>query len=192
MRAGKKSFARHGYDGAAIREITRLAHTNLGAVTYHFGTKRDFYHAVLEASTQPLADVTIAAARGEGPPVDRVRAVVRAFFETLLKDPDTARLMLQELVLSRSGPDLQVLPIRHVLAVLIELVKDGQAKGDFCDGEPAFLGLSMLSGALHMNLVRRALKDGMGIDFDDPVMRERVVEHVTAFACAGLARRDRS
>lgn len=190
LRAGKKSFARHGFDAAAVREITRLARTNLGAITYHFGTKRHFYHAVLEAATQPLANMVVAAARGAGTPVDRVRGVVRAFFEAQLRDPDTARLMVQELVLSRSGPDLQALPIRQVHGVLMELVKEGQAKGDFCDGDPALLGLSILSGALHMNLMRRALKEGMGIDFDDPVTREHVVEHVTAFACAGLARRN--
>ncbi|RZA13604.1 MAG: TetR/AcrR family transcriptional regulator, partial [Lysobacteraceae bacterium] len=31
-------FARRGYNGASIRDITAAAGANLGAVTYHFGT----------------------------------------------------------------------------------------------------------------------------------------------------------
>ena len=45
--AGRSLFAKRGYDGASVRDITRLAGTNLGSVTFHFGSKRALYGAVL-------------------------------------------------------------------------------------------------------------------------------------------------
>ncbi|NIQ53600.1 MAG: TetR family transcriptional regulator, partial [Gammaproteobacteria bacterium] len=54
--AATKLFAEHGYAGTSIRMITRAAGANLAAVTYHFGTKRELYGAVLERAFQPLAE----------------------------------------------------------------------------------------------------------------------------------------
>jgi len=49
MVAARTVFARNGFDGASVRMITAEADVNLGAVTYHFGSKRGLYEAVLEA-----------------------------------------------------------------------------------------------------------------------------------------------
>ena len=53
--AGRKLFGRRGFDGASIRAITKEAGANLGAVTYHFGSKHGLYSAVLEEGLRPMA-----------------------------------------------------------------------------------------------------------------------------------------
>ena len=41
-------FARRGLDAVSVRDITREAGANLGAITYHFGTMRKLIVAVFE------------------------------------------------------------------------------------------------------------------------------------------------
>ena len=186
----RREFARHGYDGASVRAITTAARANLGAITYHFGSKRSLYEKVLETAAQPLADAAVAAATGAGTPSQRVRDVVRVYFEYLAADPDVARLMLQELVLGRTPPATTAGPIRQIHTALCELVTEGQRTGEFRDGDPRLLAISIVSQPVHMNLIRRALKGITGIDMENKDTRELLINHVTDFACAGLARRN--
>jgi AcrR family transcriptional regulator len=186
IRAGRSLFGRHGYNGASVRAITAAARTNLGAITYHFGTKRRFYDAVLEHSTRPLADAAVAAAQSAGTPGQRVVAVVRAYFEQLAADPEVARLMVQEFVIGGAMQPTTGLPIRRILTAITELVADGQKASEFRAGDPRLMAISIISQPVQMNLVRQPLKLIAGIDLDDAVTRERLIQHVTDFACAGL------
>lgn len=47
-------FAQRGFDGTSLREITRLADVNLGAVNYHFGTKSALFDEVLRRRIEPM------------------------------------------------------------------------------------------------------------------------------------------
>jgi AcrR family transcriptional regulator len=51
--AGQRLFAERGYDASSVRDLTAAASANLGAVTYHFGSKEALYHAVLERALVP-------------------------------------------------------------------------------------------------------------------------------------------
>jgi AcrR family transcriptional regulator len=117
--AARRLFADHGYDGASVRAITHAADANLGAITYHFGTKRKLYEAVLKGATVPLAEAVVGAAEKAGTPAERVAAVVRAYFEVLTDDPDIARLMMHDLVIGKAAPAPAVIsvgPLRSIVA----------------------------------------------------------------------------
>ena len=189
LAAGRVRFARHGYDGAAIRAITRDAHANLGAVTYHFGSKRALYEAVLEQVLAPLAERVEGAMRTPGGPLDRVEATVRAFFEHLQANPDIPLLMFQEVAAGGHAPP----PVARVLGVvsghLAALIREGQASGEVREGDPLLLGLSVVAQPVHLTFVRRVARDVVGLDQSDAGTRARVVEHAARFASAGLAAR---
>jgi AcrR family transcriptional regulator len=188
--AGRRLFARNGFDGTSVRAITTAAHANLGAITYHFGSKQKFYEAVLASCAEPLADAAVAAAQGSGSARQRVGAVVRAYFEYLGADANIARLLMHELVLGRTPPESTVVPIRRIHSALTELVADGQRRGEFRDGDAPLLAISIISQPVHMNLVRRVLK-AFGVDLERAETRAHVIEHAIAFACAGLAHEGR-
>ena len=98
LEVAEDMFARHGYNGASIRDITAQAGTNLGAVTYHFGTKESLLTAILERGaaalnrrrTERFARLEEARAR------PTAEAVLRAFIEPtydLLDTPSGIRFL---------------------------------------------------------------------------------------------------
>jgi AcrR family transcriptional regulator len=185
--AARRLFAKHGYEGTSVRAITNAARANLGAITYHFGSKRKLYDEVLKSTTGPLVLRAIEAARGSGTASERVAAVVHAYFAHLADNPEMARLMVQELVLERALPAPIVAAMRQIHGALTELVIAGQAAGEFRAGDPRIMAVGIISQPVHMNLVRKPLKEFAAIDFNDALTRADVIEQVTSFVCAGLA-----
>ena len=54
LRAAERCFTEHGYEGASLRQITRLAGVNLAAVNYHFASKKELWLAVMQRRLLPL------------------------------------------------------------------------------------------------------------------------------------------
>ena len=52
LEAAGEIFAEHGFKGATVREICRLAETNIATVNYYFGGKEKLYSAVLQFSLE--------------------------------------------------------------------------------------------------------------------------------------------
>jgi AcrR family transcriptional regulator len=188
LESARTLFARRGFDGASIRAITRGAAANLGGVTYHFGSKHALYEAVLDRVLSPLGERVGAAAAGEGSSLDRLEAVVRAFFEHLDQNPDMPQLMLQEMAAGKNPPP----PVRRVLGrvsgTLVQLITAGQGAGEIRAGDPLLLALSCVYQPVHLTLVRRVAKSGIGLDMAEPETHARVIEHSVSFVRAALAR----
>ena len=89
-----------------MRAITREGGANLGAVTYHFGSKRELYAAVLEQGLRPLAARVHAVAQAEGTGLERMLGVVKAYFDHLAENPDLPHLLLQEIAAQINGEDV--------------------------------------------------------------------------------------
>src|SRR3989338_9131414 len=49
LRAAASVFARHGYDGATVKELAEAAGVNVSLVSYYFDGKEGLYRAVLES-----------------------------------------------------------------------------------------------------------------------------------------------
>ena len=98
LTAASRLFAEHGFRGASVRDICNHAGTNPGAVSYHFGGKKQLYRAVLRRATARLADLTPRgreAAEDETPPtmlevLDRLRASIES-------NTTASRLLLRDL-----------------------------------------------------------------------------------------------
>lgn len=188
IRAGRRLFTRYGYDGASVRAIARAARANLGSVTYHFGSKRKLYGAVVSEALAPLADRIVAAAASSGDPLDRAGAVVRAYVEFLGEDPDPPRLLLQELAVGRPPPPEAVAVLQRILNVLRGLVEEGQAAGRIREGEASLFALSIVAQPLQVAIAWPLYLKLVGVDPRDPAVREWIARHAARFVRAGLAR----
>ena len=82
--AAERLFAARGLDAVSIRDITGAAGVNLGAVNYHFGTRRDLVAAVFDRRMAPLTAERLAALdaleRAAGEKAAALEDVLGAFF----------------------------------------------------------------------------------------------------------------
>lgn len=87
-------FADHGFRGAAVRDICNQARVNPGAVSYHFGGKKQLYRAVLRAAVNKLAEPG-----HEMESEDTGKTLVQSFLEleeTIRRQPGLSRLILRD------------------------------------------------------------------------------------------------
>lgn len=188
--AGRQLFARQGYDATSIRQITAAAGANLGAVSYHFGSKQALYHAVVEEALAPFADRVVEASHEGADALDRATSVVRAYFEVLRAYPDVPMLLLQELLAGRIPPPPATSALHRIATALATLVTDGQAEGSVRAGDPLLFGLSVIAQPIHLTIVAHMLSQVTGLDQSDATTRERVYAHTAAFVRAGLRAED--
>src|SRR5262245_35079543 len=94
---GRELFCRRGYDGVSVREITSQAEANLGAITYHFGSKESLYHAVIDSIAEGFAAGLSQIAESPKPALDRIEAIVRLGLNKFAKGPRAPAILLREL-----------------------------------------------------------------------------------------------
>lgn len=188
LATARRVFAQDGFEGASIRTITREAEVNLGAVTYHFGSKEELYHEVLRQVLTPLRNRMREVASGNDVPVEkRVEAVVRGFFEHLVENPDQPRFMVELRLSSRPIPP----PIQELIdgtaSELMKLIQEGQAQGVIRDGSPLLHVFSLISQPIFTMLVTVRIGGHLPVDPDTEEGRAALVEHMVRFALDGLS-----
>ena len=89
--AAERLFAEKGFDGTAIREITRAANVNVAAIHYHYGSKEAVLRGVTDRVIGPLnhrrfelLDDALSDAQPHPPSIEAVLdAFIRPDIETL-------------------------------------------------------------------------------------------------------------
>lgn len=185
--AARELFAQRGYKGASIRAITQRAGANLGAVTYHFGSKEALYGVCFASLADPFREYLLVVAGQPGAPLDRIGRLVRAFFDYLRDHPELPALMVQHLASAGPFPDA----VRRVLEGNHELISgviaEGQRDNTIRGGDPRLMALSIAAQPVWLTLVARLLEQALGLDQQDPGTRDALVDSVVRFVRAGLA-----
>jgi AcrR family transcriptional regulator len=187
LNAARELFAARGYRGASIRDITKSAGVNLGAVTYHFGTKQDLYQAVLSRAFDELAGRVEAAVGTEGSSPERLAATVGALFRFYREKPDVPRLALHQLAGGAGLPPVVGPYLRRSLAAIRELVEAGITAGDFRAVDPNLVAFTIISQAVWFAILGRSLVTVAGIPLDLDLLAERMEHHVTDVVTRFLA-----
>ena len=88
----RRLFAKKGYGGTSIAEITDRAKVTRGALYHHFADKEELFRAVFEQVEAELVERSTAAAT-ESPPEKRLEAAVGAFLDACL-DRDVQQVVI--------------------------------------------------------------------------------------------------
>jgi AcrR family transcriptional regulator len=144
LRAATRLFADNGYRGASVRDICNLAGANPGAVSYHFGGKRQLYRAVLRRAADELADLgpRPEAANGEAEQIVLVDAL-RRLFQRMLSDDASTRLLLRDLADGGAvAVESLTPPLRTAFEQLAAALGHGDNPRGSAEGRLLFLGLA--------------------------------------------------
>lgn len=190
LASGRSVFANKGFDGASVRDITRHAGANLGAITYHFGSKRALYEAVLADGLTPVVDRIGEVAAGREPPLDRLCGVVDVFFTFMGANPDLPRLLLQEVAAGKHPPGPVVSVLRRNATYLTRIVREGLEDGSIPKGDPFLSAISVVALPIYLSVIAPLLREVGGVDLTDPETRRQTADHVKRFVRNGLAVRE--
>ena len=169
-------FVRKGYDAVSVRDITGRARANLGAVTYHFGSKEALFHATIDRMGGAFVERFATLAAGRGTPLERIAAIVRM----VLAEPHLPApvMILRALATDQPLPPPLVRIMRRNLATMMGLIRDGQRDGSIRRGDPQLLALSVLAQPFLLRVASRIPRDVIGVDRSDPRTQQRLVAHV--------------
>ncbi len=100
LQAAKKLFAKHGFEGATVRDIAREAGVNLSLVSYYFNGKEGLYRACLEL----FGRARLAAVERILQPVESVqelkqklRMAVEEILAIQIAEPEIAQMVHREI-----------------------------------------------------------------------------------------------
>lgn len=189
--AAEQLFARHGFAGASLRQVTAAANVNLAAVNYHFGSKENLINEVFRRRLDDLNIQRIAA-------LDAALSLPSFGLEHLL---DAFIRPALDLSLDRNGGGAFVRVLARAYAehndALRKFLSDhyGHVLRRFhaafakrlpdLDKEELYWRLDIVAGALTYAMADfGVIKRKTGVS--EPAHRVRAVEHLIRFAAAGL------
>jgi len=191
--AAEALFAKHGFDGVSMRMVADRAKVDLALASYHFGSKRGLFDAVLLRRAEVLNQTRLEAlakcqaeAGEEGPSVE---AIIDAFLKPLLAhgyQEDEGWLHYFELIAQiNNSPEWggQLMTkyfdplVRRFLDALKKALPDAEA-------ESIYWGYHFLSGALTLTFAHTGridhLSDGIAKSEDMVGAYERMVPFIAA------------
>jgi AcrR family transcriptional regulator len=80
LEAAMKLFSRHGYRRTSVDDIAQEAQVAKGTVYVYFKDKEALFKAVVEYFADQLDTLTLAALKVDGPPDEKLRALLEAKF----------------------------------------------------------------------------------------------------------------
>jgi AcrR family transcriptional regulator len=97
LKAATGVFAKHGFSGGRVEQISRLAKTHDRMIYYYFGSKEKLFIEVLETTYQRLNDAEAALKIDLADPLEALRTVVRFNWRYFLEHPEFITLLNSEI-----------------------------------------------------------------------------------------------
>ena len=184
-------FARHGFAGASLRQVTAAAKVNLAAVNYHFGSKESLIEEVFRRRLDELNRHRLAALAGvEADPAHTLEDVLDAFIRPALEQSmDSAGGAAFVRVLARAYAEHD--------ERLRKFLSDnyGHVLRDFATAfarllpnlgkDELYWRLDIVAGALTYAMADFGMIKRKG-DVSEQSHREQSAQHLVRFAAAGL------
>jgi TetR/AcrR family transcriptional regulator len=92
LKAARKVFARHGYDGATMDDVAEACSIAKGTLYLYFKSKRQIYLGVLREDLQSLREATWHAIEAAATAEERIRAFVAVRFDFCERHRDSFRI----------------------------------------------------------------------------------------------------
>lgn len=149
LEVAARLFAERGYDGVSVRDIIGGAKANLGAVTYHFGSKEGLFASVVDRQVEPLRRMGEEIYRGKDRPDEKLRRMLTGYaFFVLNEKPELRAFFVEMLAGGKRLPPVAIEGVKWRNRIFAEVLRQGIREGIFrpCDVEcAAWIFFGMLS-----------------------------------------------
>ncbi len=177
--AARSLIVDHGYAGWSMRELANKSGLAKATIYHHFTDKKDIYLSVLEREVVLVRDRTIAAANSPGNAVDRLRAVIRTFYDLQAERHVVILSALREM----SGSEAQLCSLlrryrNELLAPIRQLLESGVREKLFRPVNDE-MALVTIFGIMHSFVTHRLL-------IGDAYPAEDIVEHTLQMLLNGI------
>jgi TetR/AcrR family transcriptional regulator len=184
LEVSTKLFAKHGFDGVAMRNIATASEITLPAIYHHFGNKEELFKAVETEMYSSHAKSLLDQLQADLSPEERLRNFVQVMFEHLESNPDYLKLLQRNLVdgWEENQAFLVDLSLQNVMDELKTLLN--QYSEGVGEGITPIAIFSLILGFITLLPVIRHLKDKPTLANSSQTMRELLVQSVMNFVAA--------
>ena len=191
LAAAEQLFARHGFDGASLRQLTANAGVNLAAVSYHFGSKdklvEEVFRRRLDAlNAQRLAALDDIAGRAETRLEDVLDAFIRPALELSCDDHGALFMRVLARAFAEHDDTLRQFLSENYGHVLRQFTAEFARLLPRLSKEELYWRIDLVIGALtHAMAGFGLIQRRQGVS--EQSHREATIAHLIRFSAAGLS-----
>ena len=161
-KAALKEFADHGFEGARIDRIARIARINKAMIYYHFNSKESLYESILSTFYTMIVQRLINRIPKDKNPHEQLETIISEFIDFIKElDQNFVKMMLREL--SSGGKYFKKLMLPQVILPMLKIVQDifaaGKKSGIFNDVIPQITFIQIMGSIVFSNALRITLAD---------------------------------
>lgn len=175
LTAAVRVFARRGFAAATMRDIALETGLSTGSIYRHYPSKETLYAELLDQAVAGLAALTDDLA-GPGRPFDLVREFAARFLSGVMADDGAAEFV--DVLGHGATTDTPAGTVERLLGAqrpmwrsFEDLVRRGQAEGDFGPGDPAQLTACFFAALGGLTSMRLALRGELAAPDVDILLR---------------------
>ncbi len=194
--SAERLFAERGVAAVSVRDITGAAGANLGAINYHFGTKRQLVLAVFARRIDPVSGSELAAldrvAREAGEKPPKLEAVLEAMIRPSVERSVAAGKMnvvfmrLLGRCLSEPNPELMTWLRERMVKVIAHFMALLQRALPELPRDELVWRMKFGLGALHNILLTAGNEDALPPSMRRGMNAETLIRRLVEFTAAGM------
>ncbi len=193
--AAERLFARHGFYGVSVREITKAADVDVALVSYHFGGKRELFAAVFQRRAEQLNPERLAmledVRRAALPGTPSLEHIVNAFTYPLLErsargGPGWKSYFALVAHVNNSPEWAPVLMTQHFDPLVEKFIAALREVLPGCSAREIYWGYQFLTGALTLTFAETGRIDRLSGGRCESSDLDSVHERLAPFVAAGF------
>lgn len=193
--AAEQLFARRGFYGVSLRDITQAAGVDVALVGYHFGGKRALFTAVFERRAEVLnrerLELLEAARRAALPAAPAIEAIVNAFSQPLLERSAHGgagwKSYFALIAYVNNSPEFgSVMMTRHFDPLVDKFIAVLREALPGCSAREVYWGYQFLTGALTLTFAETGRIDTLSGGLCKSSDLDSVHERLAPFVAAGF------
>lgn len=160
-----KLFAEKGYDATSIEEITSIVGVAKGTLYYHFSSKEEIFHFLIDEGMKLLQNSISIKTSQQINSIDKLKSIILIQLKVLYKYEDFMTIIFSQLWGNEPRNIECKQYIVQYLKIVEGIVKDGIEKGEIRNADPETIASEIFS-ATCISLIYK-IKTNNSININD-------------------------